>query len=124
MIRDLDASDDRDLGPYDLCIVGSGPAGATLAAELAGSGLRVAVLESGVERPTPWGDALRKTEWQGIRLKDYSRERVLGGASSTWAGLSSPLDDIDLADRDWLTSSGWPLGREELDALYGEAAER
>ena len=124
MIRDLDAGDARELGPYDLCIVGSGPAGATLAAELAGSGLSIALLESGVEKPAPWSDALRKTECAGIRVKDYSRERVLGGASSTWAGLSSPLDEVDLAERPWLTASGWPIPREELDALYGAAAER
>lgn len=124
MIRDLDTADARELGPYDLCIVGSGPAGATLAAELVGRGLRLAVLESGVEKPTAWGDALRKSESEGIRIKDYSRERVLGGASSTWAGLSSPLDPIDFAARDWIGSTGWPIAREELLSLYGEAALR
>lgn len=124
MIRDLDSSDARELGPYDVCIVGSGPAGATVAAELAGSGLRIALLESGVERPTAWGDALRASESAGIRIKDYSRERVLGGASSTWAGLSSPLDRIDFAPRPWIASQGWPIAREEMLALYGEAAQR
>src|SRR4051794_5776646 len=35
----------------DVCVVGTGPAGATLAQELSGTGLRVTVLESGgVER--------------------------------------------------------------------------
>lgn len=124
MIRDLDAGDARELGPYDVCVVGSGPAGATLAVELVGSGLRVAVLESGVEKPAPWSDALRKTECAGIRVKDYSRERVLGGASSTWAGLSSPMDAVDMDARPWAGSGGWPIDRAELLALYGEAAER
>lgn len=124
MIRNLDTADARELGPYDLCIVGSGPAGATLAAELAGSGLSIAVLESGLERPTAWADALRASQSEGMRIKDYSRERVLGGASSTWAGLSSPLDAIDFAPRDWIGSPGWPIAREELLGLYGEAAER
>lgn len=124
MIRDLDSDDARELGPYDLCIVGSGPAGATIAAELASSGLRVAVLESGLEAPTAWGDALRRTESAGIRIKDYSRERVLGGASSTWAGLSSPLDEIDLGPRPWIGADGWPIARAELLALYEEAAAR
>ncbi|MFT6831573.1 MAG: choline dehydrogenase-like flavoprotein, partial [Planctomycetota bacterium] len=38
MIRDLD-SHDGDLPEYDVCIIGSGAAGGTVAAELVGSGL-------------------------------------------------------------------------------------
>ena len=36
----LDQAPGDGLGPYDLCVVGSGPAGATVVAELAGTGLR------------------------------------------------------------------------------------
>ncbi len=124
MIRDLDQDGRAELGPYDVCVVGSGPAGATLVAELAGSGLALGLLESGKLRPTAHADALRRVESEGIRIKDHSRERVLGGASTTWAGLSSPLDEIDLEPRPWIRDSGWPIGRGELMALYAEAAER
>lgn len=104
MIADLDEPGLAGLPDYDVVIVGSGPAGMTLARELGGSGLRVCVLESGLEKPTPRGDRLREVQSTGIHIKDYSRERVLGGASSTWSGLSSPLDDVDLEARPYLLS--------------------
>ena len=59
MIRVLGEGHDDELPAYDLCVVGSGPAGMTLVRELASSGLRVALLESGRRRPTAFGDALR-----------------------------------------------------------------
>jgi choline dehydrogenase-like flavoprotein len=123
MIRDADEHDEQELD-YDVCIVGSGPAGATVAAELADSGLAICVLESGRMRPTRHGDLLKEVTSDGIHVKDYSRERVLGGASTTWAGLSSPLDPADLEPRDFLESPGWPLPHDELSRFYGEAAER
>ncbi|MEM8712163.1 MAG: GMC family oxidoreductase [Planctomycetota bacterium] len=123
MIRDLD-SHDGDLPTYDVCIIGSGAAGGTVAAELSGSGLSVCVLESGVKKVTRRGDQLKKTESRGIHVKDYSRERVLGGATTTWAGLSSPLDPADLEPREFVEHSGWPLTRAELLPLYAAAAER
>ncbi|MFT6833863.1 MAG: choline dehydrogenase-like flavoprotein, partial [Planctomycetota bacterium] len=123
MIRDLD-SHDGDLPEYDVCIIGSGAAGGTVAAELVGSGLSVCVLESGVQRVTRRGDELKKTRSSGIHVKDYSRERVLGGATTTWSGLSSPLDPADLEPRAFVEHSGWPLKRAELLPLYEEAAER
>ena len=124
MIVDLAERASPELPEYDVCIVGTGPAGATLARELAGGPFRVCVLESGRRLPTPQGDALRATESTGIHVKDWSRERVLGGASTTWAGLSSPLDPIDMAPRPWIGSEGWPIARDEMLALYDEGARR
>ncbi|MEM7310492.1 MAG: GMC family oxidoreductase [Planctomycetota bacterium] len=124
MIVDLDATAPEELPTYDLCIVGSGPAGTTVANELKDAPFRVCVLESGRLRTTRRGDRLRAVSSEGLFIKEYSRERVLGGTSTTWAGLSSPLDPADLAPRDWLRHSGWPIGLDELLPHYGEAAER
>ncbi len=123
MIVDLHDSRTADLPAVDVCIVGSGPAGMTLARELAGSGLSYCVLESGRLKTTKHGDALRKVRSEGpVRIKDYSRERVLGGASSTWAGLSAPLDSIELEPRPELGLPGWPIPREELLPYWRRAA--
>ncbi|MCC6407941.1 MAG: GMC family oxidoreductase [Planctomycetes bacterium] len=122
MIHDLAEADAPRAAEYDLVIVGSGPAGMTVARELADSGLRIAVLESGRRTPTALGDRLRRVKSDGIRIKDYSRERVFGGASTTWAGLASPLDAIDFETRPFLAESGWPIAREELVPFWAAAA--
>lgn len=124
MLIDFDHDGLRADTAYDLVIVGTGPAGATLAAELAGRGLRVGVIESGRARRTDHAEALKRVHSEGIRIKEYSRERVIGGSSTTWAGLSSPLDPIDFEARDWVAGSGWPIGLSELTPYYQAAAER
>ncbi len=124
MIVNLSETQPEELDSYDLCIVGSGPAGGTIAKELADSGLRICVLESGQRKPTAYGDKLREVRSEGLFIKEYSRERVLGGASTTWAGLSSPLDPVDLEARPWIQSGGWPLSGDDLRPYYAQAAER
>jgi choline dehydrogenase-like flavoprotein len=124
VITDLASAPPDELPEYDVCVIGSGPSGATVARELLGSGARVCVLESGRMRVTAHGDELKRVLSEGIHIKDQSRERCLGGASTTWAGLAAPLDVADLAPRPWLAHSGWPIAREELMPLYAAAAER
>lgn len=124
MIHDLSDDCPATLREYDVCIVGSGPAGGALARELVGSGLSVCVLESGRRRVDRHGDSLREVASEGLHIKEYSRERVLGGTSTTWAGLSSPLDEIDLGERPWLRHSGWPITRDELVPYWEAAATR
>ncbi len=123
MIIDLGKAKTDPLPVYDLCIVGSGPAGLTVANELASSGLRLCVLESGQLKFTKHGDMLRQVKSEGIRIKDYSRERVLGGASTTWSGLASPLDPIDFQPRSSLRHSGWPISRDDLWPYYEKATQ-
>ncbi|QDU68528.1 FAD-dependent oxidoreductase [Engelhardtia mirabilis] len=124
MIVDLATDDRRELPEYDVCVIGSGPAGGTVASELADSGLRVCVVESGRRKNTRYADELKRVVSDGLPIKDYSRERVLGGASTTWAGLSAPLDPIDMQRREWLRLAGWPIEREQLEPYWEAAAAR
>lgn len=126
MILDLSTDAAPEVRDFDLVVVGTGPAGGVVVAELlrANAPLKILVLESGRRRPWAFADRLRKAPSRGIRIKPHSRERVLGGASTTWSGLSSPMDPIELESRPWLEVPGWPLGREDLDPYYAAAGER
>lgn len=125
---DLAAAESRTaeaLRECDVCIVGSGPAGATLAAELSGSSLRVALLESGGRMRLPEADGLDEIENVGHPRTGNQwavRNRIVGGSSHTWGGRCAPLDEIDYERRNWIPFSGWPLRGEELTPYMARSA--
>jgi choline dehydrogenase-like flavoprotein len=96
----------------DVCIIGTGPAGMTIARELSGTPLRVTLLESGGMERQEEVDTLNEIEsvgWPRVMDQWLVRNRVVGGSSSTWTGRCAPFDDIDLQPRDWVPYSGWPF---------------
>jgi len=96
---------------YDYCIIGTGPAGITLANELSKTGKKICLIESGSKGPTKDGNNLKKVISTGeIIIKEKSRVRAWGGTSNTWAGLSAPLDKIDFEK--------WPIELEDLEPYY------
>jgi choline dehydrogenase-like flavoprotein len=117
----------------DLCIVGAGPAGQTVARALAGHGPRICLVESGGRSPdaaTQLLSAGRNVGRSYFRLRD-ARRRGFGGSSAHWdipigggarGARLHPLERIDFEARDWLPYSGWPLNRAQLDPYYTRAA--
>lgn len=107
----------------DVCIVGGGAAGITIAQALAGSHRRVLLLESGGLQTDARTQALYagRVEGHGQPPLDASRLRFFGGTTNHWAGLCGPLDPLDFERRPWVPHSGWPLSRETLDPWYLEA---
>jgi choline dehydrogenase-like flavoprotein len=123
---------------FDICIVGSGPAGITLAREIARSGYRVGLLESGGYKrmeDTECLDAGSVDSPHGYREENLreGRRRQFGGSSNLWnhqvRGGSArhiryvPLDEIDFERRDWVPESGWPFSRREIQPFYERAKE-
>lgn len=108
----------------DLCIVGGGPSGIALALRLAGSGLRVVLLESGGMQSGGVAQGLNEGTNIGIPYFELHklRYRGLGGNSNRWGGWCRPLEPLDMETRSWVPLSGWPLRRDELDSYYREAA--
>ncbi len=100
----------------DLCIIGAGAAGITLAREFIGSAVRVAVLESGGEDPDPETQSLYEGPVVGLPYfpLDTPRLRYFGGTTNHWAGVCRPFDSVDFERRDWVPFSGWPMGKSDL----------
>jgi choline dehydrogenase-like flavoprotein len=107
----------------DVCIVGAGPAGVTLAHELIGSGLSVILAESGGPKKDPAADALSGGDAISPAYAPLTlyRRRILGGASTIWGGRCVPYDAIDFEPRPGADLPGWPLDYAEVQRYYAAA---
>lgn len=109
----------------DVCIVGAGVAGITLARTLAHAGLRICLLESGGLDGECQTQALCTGESGGDVPFDAwgSRMRVFGGSCTLWGGGCMPLEAMDFERRPWVAHSGWPFPARQLAPWYLEARE-
>lgn len=103
----------------DVAILGSGPAGLTLASRLGGD---CVVIESGDWRvhDKTHHDFHSVNSGEDTEI-DALRVRGIGGASLRWTGRCIPLDDYDFEQREWIADTGWPISRHELDGDYDAA---
>ena len=107
---------------FDVCVIGTGPAGTTLARKLAARGLDVALMEAGgLEWSEESQDVTRGTS-VGILYPDLdvARLRYLGGNSNHWNGLCRAFDAQDFQARPVNPDAAWPIGRPELDPYTDE----
>lgn len=123
MIHDFGAAGDGfapQAQVWDLCIVGAGAAGLSLAAEFLRGPGRILVLESGLREPDARGDDLNQLENVGLRHDGWREGRVrsLGGTTRAWGGQLIPLRASEIECRPWIPNSGWPLRLEELEPYY------
>lgn len=108
----------------DVCVIGTGAAGMTVALELAAAGVQVVVLEAGGRRAEREAqDTYRGHLASGTvhdRL-DLVRQKRLGGTTAQWGGRCGMLEPLDLRRRNWVSDSGWPLEWRELEPHYRRA---
>ncbi|MBG9390107.1 FAD-dependent oxidoreductase [Caenimonas aquaedulcis] len=108
----------------DVCVVGGGAAGISLALSLSGQGLKILLLESGgrgEHKPTQELYAGEVADDKLHSPPDKYRQRRIGGSTTIWGGRCVPFDEIDLEKRDYMPFSGWPMSYSELQAYYPEA---
>jgi choline dehydrogenase-like flavoprotein len=134
-----------------VCIVGTGQAGITLAWYLVRQGIGVTLLE-GSRSFNPTGpNAPVESSYQynentllyngeavgqfasnepqflirpspAFHQGAWERDRIYGGTSTHWGGQSRPLDAISFEQRP-PGFPGWPITREDLDPYYAEACK-
>jgi choline dehydrogenase-like flavoprotein len=124
--RSLDALNARD--PFDVCIIGSGPAGTFLGTTLASRGVRTLILESGLGL----FDWLTNSRVKSLARYDYTgnthyplsrtTSRLLGGNSNFWTGRCERLHPSDFDPHPYTPADNpWPISYSDLDSYYDTA---
>jgi choline dehydrogenase-like flavoprotein len=134
MLIDCRELPDRQVVKTEVCIIGSGPAGLTLARELSHASKAVTVLESGglIAEPAIQELNLYHTFNDSPIDLPVTRNRQAGGNSNLWCIKTGrnpegqwdlgvrymPLDESDFHHRDWVPHSGWPMDHADLIPYY------
>jgi choline dehydrogenase-like flavoprotein len=115
-----------DVLQADVCLVGAGAAGITLARCFDGAPFSVCLVESGGLAPDAATQDLAAGEYEGtVAIPDHllgSRLRCFGGTTGHWTGWCRPLSGIDFEERAWVPNSGWPISKRTVDPYYDRAA--
>ncbi len=109
----------------DICIIGAGAAGLSIALDWLDTSYKVILLEGG---GFEYDDKVQelyagKTTGQKYFPLKSTRLHYFGGTTGHWAGMCSPLDDLDFKKRDWIPDSGWPINNKDLEPFYVKANE-
>lgn len=107
----------------DLCIVGAGAAGISIALQWINTPYKVVLLEGG---GFTYEDEIQdlfggKGTGQPYYPLKSSRLHYFGGTTGHWGGMCATMDEIDFTVRDWVENSGWPIRRSDLDPYYRRA---
>lgn len=111
----------------DVVVVGAGPIGIVIALELAGSGVEVALIESGLERADRAVQQLARFD-SGQDDYFHSRSeltvrRQVGGTSALWGGRCVKFDPIDFEDRPITAQAPWPIGYGDVEPYLQRACD-
>ena len=102
---------------FDIIIIGSGPAGLTLALKLEEKKFNIALIEAG-ER---YYSEESQNNYTGGSTEEFPRPieetrlRMFGGTMGHWGGTCRPLDSYDF--------SRWPIKKENLNSYLDEATK-
>lgn len=120
---DARSIDNNSVIEGDICIVGTGAAGISMALKWKDSPYKVILLEGG---GFEYDDQVQELYNGKLTGHPYypmksSRLHYFGGTTGHWGGMCSTFDDIDFVKRDWVPHSGWPITRAAFAEFYPEA---
>lgn len=124
MLIDLSQSGNQTT-QSDVCIIGGGAAGISMALQFEQMGISTTLLEGGgLTYPSPGSHDLYDAQ---VGEKSYpiaaSRLRFFGGSTNHWGGWSRQLDDFDFIDKPYFDVPGWPIEKKNLLPHYQKAAD-
>ena len=107
----------------DVCVIGAGAAGITLAREFNGKPFQVAILEGGSLDIAPDAQSLNSGFNVGLPYfpLDMTHARCFGGTTEWWGGHCRPLSEFDFEAKEWIPYSGWPITKPEVQSYYKRA---
>jgi choline dehydrogenase-like flavoprotein len=123
MHTDARTMDNNTLVEGDLCIIGAGAAGISMAMQFINTPINVILLEGGGFQYEDRMQELYAGQTSGQRYFPLKSIRLhyFGGTTGHWAGFCAPFDEIDFQIRDWVPHSGWPITKKDLDPYYERA---
>lgn len=116
-----------DQHSYDVCIIGSGPAGCVVAQQLLAQNKSVVMLESGLDLTnSEAASAMSQLDrYSNVGAIDYpmanSRVRAVGGTSNVWTGRCPRLLPSDFAGNPVAPAGGWPIDYADIKPYYQQA---
>ena len=117
IINHLDIQSDS-LFKSDVCIVGSGMSGQSLAATISElNNKQIMIIESGKIDYEKNVQLLNNYHNTGITFRENFKNRIrqLGGSANLWANQLMMLDPLDIKNRSWIAENlSWPINYEEL----------
>ena len=110
---------------WDICIIGSGFAGMTLALQLVKTNpeYKIALIDSGIQKFD--SDIQELSDLANSppnhAAMDIAVRRQVGGTSAIWGGRCLPYDEIDFLSRSHVEHSGWPIEYSDLFSYLPDA---
>ena len=102
---------------FPVLIIGSGPAGISVALKLEEKKIKCLIIEAGDEEYSEKSQNFYESKIIGDEITNlkYSRLRQFGGTSNQWGGWSKPMEDYNL--------SNWDIKKNELHKYEKETCE-
>ncbi len=106
----------------DVCIIGAGAAGISLATRLAARSIDVILCEAGGLEASEASQGVYRAETQGDEYYDLetARLRYFGGTTNHWSGWCRQLDAADFESKVQGVPTSWPISKADLDPYFEE----
>jgi len=125
MFTDLKDIPNNTVIKSDICVIGSGAAGLSIALEFIHTRYNVVVLESGNFNIDPEVQEAGRVISVGEPLRETrSWIRAFGGTLNVWGGGLQVLNEIDFEKRPSMPYSGWPIPYSEVAKYWSVASTR